>query len=142
MNNKIYIKVALSLCLLFAGCGPDPEELRDNLEGYWEITRVEKDGKLVKSYSISTHVDYFLIETDTSGFRKKVRPQLDGSFLVTQHQTPFNLIQENGNLLISYKGTGASMIEQVIKADKEQLILENEGGMRYIYKAFTQLTLD
>ena len=40
-------------------------------------------------------VDYFEVNSDYKGFRKKVTPNLDGTFKITDHETPFTLEIDN-----------------------------------------------
>ena len=50
------------------------------INGYWEIEKVVfEDGKN-KDYTVNESYDYFEIGKNNSGFRKKVMPQLDGTF--------------------------------------------------------------
>lgn len=127
---------------MVTNCGQDPESMVDLLEGYWQISTVKKDGKMVKEFTINTNIDYFKVEEDRSGFRKKVSPTLDGKFTVSQHETPFLLKIIDGSLQIHYSDKGVNYHETVVKIDIETLIIKNDAGFIYTYKPFERLELD
>ena len=62
----------LIIVLVLSSCATNPGDKIPYIDGYWEIKEVKKDGKLIKEYSISTSVDYFEINDNLTGFRKKV----------------------------------------------------------------------
>ncbi|NNK87564.1 MAG: hypothetical protein HKO90_04720 [Flavobacteriaceae bacterium] len=128
--------------LLLFSCGNDIEEMKNNLNGYWEIHEVEKDGKLIKAYTINVKVDYFELNNDSTGFRKKVSPNLDGTFVVTQHQMPFVLRDNKGALQILYSDNGVTHEETIIEASAEQLRIENDRGYVYTYKPFEGININ
>ena len=74
------VVVVVTLCLVFLGCQPKVEkESVTLLTGYWEIEKVVFEEGEDKEYPSNDSFDYFEIKGDT-GFRKKVMPQLDGTF--------------------------------------------------------------
>ncbi|MCO4823086.1 MAG: hypothetical protein KC469_13540, partial [Flavobacteriaceae bacterium] len=77
------VSIILMSFVFFTSCSQDPESYIEHLSGYWEIDRVEKNNDIIKDYSISTMVDYFEMTNTYQGFRKKVSPKLDGSYIVT-----------------------------------------------------------
>lgn len=137
-------KTILALVVVFgvASCNQNPETYIPYIEGYWEISDVSKDGKSVKSYTISTAVDYFKVNTDLTGFRKKVNPSLDGTFTVTQHESPFVLKVENNQLHIIYTINNSTFKETIDYASATELIITNAEGFKYTYKPFEQLILE
>ena len=73
------ISIFLFALLGVVGCKQSisPDDLM-LLNGYWEIQKVEFPDGQVKDYSFSSNIDYIEFE-NTRGFRKKVKPQLDGT---------------------------------------------------------------
>lgn len=135
-------KITLILGLmLLTNCGQKPESMIPYLEGYWEITEVEKNGDLIKTYSISMNIDYFKVNPDHTGFRKKVTPNLEGTFTVTEHEVPFVLKTVKNELQIHYSENGISYFETIKKASDSILIIKNSDGFRYTYKPYTTLDL-
>lgn len=133
-----------SFAIIFSlfSCSENPQSYIQYLEGYWEITDVSKNNKSVKSYTISTSVDYFKVNDDLTGFRKKVAPSLDGKFTVTQHESPFVLKVENNELLIYYTVNSVTFKETIGWASENELILTNADGFKYTYKPFEQLIIE
>ena len=94
-------KIILSIALLLAlSCSESPDKMLPFISGYWEISEVKKDNAIIKSYTISTSVDYFQVNDDNSGFRKKVMPTLEGNYIVNEHETPFILKIDRNTLTI------------------------------------------
>ena len=136
------ILIPIGLVLVVFSCGNDLDEMKKNLEGYWEIHEVKKDGKLIKAYTINANVDYFVLTNDSMGFRKKVRPNFDGTFSVTQHQMPFLIQQKKGSLQILYSDNGVSHKETIIESTENMLRIENDRGYQYTYKTFEGINID
>ena len=108
----------------------------DLLAGYWEISSVSLEGNKLKNYPFSNTVDYFEFNEKNSGFRKKVKPKMDGNFNITMHQIDFKLLISNGKKIIEY-GKGDNFKEEIIKLDSLNLFIENNEGYIYKYKRFT-----
>lgn len=137
-NLFLILVVALSVL----NCSDKPEKHIPHLEGYWEIKQVEKDGKVVKTYTISTAVDYFKVNENLTGFRKKVSPSLDGKFSVTDDESPFVLKVENNKLFILYTLNNVTFKETIEYATETELVITNEEGFKYTYKPFESLNLE
>ena len=84
-------KISVLLVFILVSCSNSKSINLSDLEGYWEIYQVEKEGTILKKYTISTNIDYFKIYKDSSGFRKKVAPQLDGTFIVSKYVSNFKI---------------------------------------------------
>lgn len=141
MTFKIIFRIII-IAFIFSGCSSNPEDKIPFIEGYWEIKEVQKDGKLKKEYNISMFIDFFEVNDDLTGFRKKVSPKLDGTFLITQDQAPFTLKNENDSLNIYYNHNNVITKETIVKATKQELIIANNQGFRYIYKPFESIDID
>ena len=61
------------------------------LSGYWEISSVSVSGKELKNYPFSGTIDYFILDEKNNGYRKKVKPRLDGNFDITMHEIQFKI---------------------------------------------------
>ena len=140
--------VILSLsCIILSSCN-NSGNLK-YLSGYWEISSVKKDNNKIKNYPFSGTIDYFeLNENLSQGFRKKVKPRIDGNFDITIHQINFNIDEEkkylsifkfNLNFSNSIKliyGQGVNFTENIVKIDSMNLIIKNLEGLTYEYKRF------
>jgi hypothetical protein len=130
------------LVIILSSCGQSPEDYVQHLEGYWEIQQVKKDNQIIKEYKISTTVDYFEVNEDRTGFRKKVAPNLEGKFIVTQHESPFELKIEDNRLHIYYTVNNVEFKETIVKASEEELIITNQEQVLYIYKPYQKITIE
>ena len=108
------------------------------ISGYWEIQSVKKGNKTVKNYQYNTTIDYFEMITDSTGYRKKVSPTLDGKFKITQHESPFFILIEDNRLNIYYTVNNVTFKETIINANEHELIISNDQGFIYTYKSYRQ----
>ncbi len=127
--------ITLFTTLLFVSCQEKKAESFDVnlLNGYWEIEQVTLSDGTKKEYKINENVDFFEIKKD-SGFRKKVAPQLDGTYLVNDSEEKIKIEKSADGTYISYKTDYATWKEKIKTLTKEQLILENDQNIQYQYK--------
>lgn len=104
-----------------------------NLNGYWEIEKVELPDGDKKEYKVNETIDFFKIETN-KGFRKKVMPQLDGTYLTNDIQEDVVIVIKDGDATIQYKTTYASWKEEIIELSKEKLVVKSQQEIEYHYK--------
>lgn len=133
-----YLSTCLVIILITACNNQDPEEQIPHLEGYWEIEKVEFSKDSIRTYTFNETVDFLDLE-DGKGFRKKVRPQLDGSFQVTNDAEKVELKVQDNSLFLFYSTPYDTWKEKVLKAEENQLKIENERGIIYHYKRFEPL---
>ncbi|AXT19537.1 hypothetical protein D7030_10285 [Flavobacteriaceae bacterium AU392] len=126
---------------ILIACNDNPDKNISELTGYWEIQQVEKNNTKLKDYTVNTTIDYFEIN-DTIGFRKKVVPQFDGKYLISQHKSPFVLKVGNDSLNIYYTSDDTFFKETIVKLTKKELIISNTEGFKYTYKPFEALNLE
>ena len=91
--KKIGLTIIILSFLILSSCN-NSRNLK-YLSGYWEISSVKKDNNKIKNYPFSGTIDYFELNKNlTEGFRKKVKPRIDGNFDITMHQINFNIDEE------------------------------------------------
>ena len=105
----------------------------NNLNGYWEIEKVELPDGDKKEYKVNETIDFFKIK-DGKGFRKKVMPQLDGTYLTNDIQEDIVIAVKDGDATIKYKTTYASWNEEIIELTKNKLVIKNQQDFEYHYK--------
>jgi hypothetical protein len=120
----------LLISLLYS-CQSDVTNYKPFVEGYWEIVSATKDQKKIKDFKISGVIDYFKINDDLSGYRKKVTPRFDGAFEISQDQSNFKLSIEDHQLWINYNSNGVVYKEQILRANEASLIISNSNGFCY-----------
>jgi len=131
--------ITLLLLLTLYNCLSDETKKIPFIEGYWEIVSVTKDQIKIKDFKISGTIDYFKINDDLSGYRKKVTPRFDGAFEISQNQSNFNLSTENNKLWIIYSNNGVVYREEIMLANNTSLIISNSNGFIYHYKSYEPL---
>ena len=134
--------IALSFFILLNSCQSDVSTYIPFIEGYWEIVSVTKDQKKVKEFKMSGSVDYFKVNADLSGYRKKVTPRFDGAFEISQHQSEFTLSVTHGRLWIHYDNNDVAYTEEILRANTASLVTSNSDGFIYTYKPYEPLIFD
>ena len=136
--KKIY---ALLFVFIFSYCHQkiDQEDL-SKLNGYWEIEKVILPDGTEKAYAINETFDYFQIQSDR-GFRKKVKPQLNGRFLVDYQSEKVEICTEKDQVLLSYATPYAKWKETLITLTDDKLVLVNKAKIAYHYKKVTPIQL-
>jgi hypothetical protein len=131
---KINTFFGIFLVLFLSACGGRVKE-RDlvKLNGYWEISKVVMPDGSTKDYSINPTVDYLEINNQ-KGFRKKVAPQYDGTYLINDHMESLQVMQNEDDFVIEYKTEFATWKEKILHICDEELALENENKTIYYYK--------
>lgn len=141
MNLKIQYFLLL-ICIVIISCSNNPEKFKEHIDGYWEITKVEKNGSLVKKYKISPTIDYFELKNDTTGLRKKVKPTFEGTYIVTNHNAPFTIRIENDSLNIYYTTNIIITKETIVRASKDKLVISNADGFKYTYRPYQKIDIN
>ena len=134
--------IVLSFVILLNSCQSDVSTFIPFIEGYWEIVSVTKDQNKVKEFKMSGSIDYFKVNADLSGYRKKVTPRFDGAFEMTQHESEFILSVTDSHLWILYDNNEVAYSEEIIRANKASLVISNSNGFIYTYKPYEPLIFD
>jgi len=132
MKNTLRILV---LSLFFVGCQQkiEPTDI-SKLNGYWEIEKVVFDDGEDKDYKMNESYDYFEITKNNNGIRKKVMPQLDGSFLVNDAYENVVVRFKEGKAFLDYSTPYAKWSEELIAVSDKELVVRNEEKKEYHYK--------
>ncbi|WP_106792671.1 hypothetical protein [Aquimarina sp. Aq78] len=135
-------RVLLYIALLYVtSCTTtNPKEYIQYLDGYWEIKKVVLPDGNKKEYVFNQDIDFFEVK-DSIGIRKKVRPQLDGNFIITNNQEIFTIAIENDSVRLYYKNSLAAWKETIISAKENEIVFKNETGNVYFYQRYQKLKL-
>ena len=133
----------LFVSFLFVSCQQKivPSDI-SKINGYWEIEKVVFDQGKDKNYTINESYDYFEIGKNNIGFRKKVMPQLDGTFLVNDSQEGVTVRFENDKVFLDYTTPYAKWSEELIVVSKDKLVFKNAENKEYHYKKATPINLE
>ena len=117
----------------------DPKEQLKNLNGYWQIDKVEVKNDSVVEYNLSQYVDYIKME-DSIGIRKKMQPKMDGSFIeVSKDAEDITARIENGELILYYSTPYDKWEERVLEATEDKLVVINRDKKKYYYQKYEPL---
>jgi len=104
------------------------------INGYWEIEKVVFDQGKDKEYGMNESYDYIQIDKNNKGFRKKVMPQLDGTFLANDAYENVSVRFESDKVFLDYKTPYAKWTEELITLSDDELVLRNTEKKEYHYK--------
>ncbi len=132
----------LIVIAMFFSCSKstNPQEYVQYIEGYWEIDRVVFPNGTEKKYSFNQTIDFFEVN-DSIGIRKKVQPQLNGNFIVTNDNTVFKIKVENDSLRLFYNNDLSDWKETIISAGESNITIKNESGNVYFYRPYKKIEL-
>ncbi|MFV8334093.1 hypothetical protein [Flavobacterium sp. GSP14] len=131
----------LLIAFLFVACQQKikPEDV-SKINGYWEVEKVVFDSIDDKDYSMNEVYDYFEIKNN-KGIRKKVRPQLDGTFLVNDVFENVTVRFADDKVFLDYATPFMKWSEEVIALSAEELVLLNKDKIEYHYKKATAINV-
>ncbi len=111
------------------------------LDGYWEIEEVVFPSGDRKAYDMNATIDY--IETSgMSGYRKKVQPLPDGSYITSDDAENFVISERNGLFYMVYSNEMSIWEEEIEALSPERFRVVNQDQIHYIYKRYQPLTLE
>lgn len=135
----------LTFILLFSfitSCTKNPNEYLEFVHGYWEIESVVfADGKK-RNYSYNETIDFIGITDSLTGFRKKLKPGLDGKFTTTKAIENLKIIIEKDSLNVYYSTPFDTWKETILYADSVSLKVINANKNVYLYKRYIPINLD
>lgn len=103
------------------------------INGYWEIQKVELPEGGKKEYKVNETIDFFQIK-DNKGFRQKVMPQLNGTYLTNGIKENISISNEKGSVYIDYVTNYGKWREEIVELKDSVLVLKNEAKLEYHYK--------
>jgi hypothetical protein len=103
------------------------------INGYWEIENVNIPNADHKEYRMNDTFDYFQIKNN-KGYRKKVSPQLDGTFLANDASEQVEISFKDDKVFLNYKTNYAKFKEELIAISATKMILKNNNGLEFTYK--------
>ena len=138
MKNTITILIC---SFLFFGCQQKikPSDIA-KINGYWEIEKVVSNEDKDKKYSYNETFDYFEIKNN-KGFRKKVMPQLDGSFLVNDAYENVEVTYKDEKVYLNYTTSFSKWTEELKAISTDEMIVVNSEKKEYHYKKTAPINL-
>jgi len=130
---KNVFKIVL-LSLFFVSCQQKikPADIA-KINGYWEIEKVVFDKGEDKDYKMNESYDFFEI-ANNKGIRKKVMPQLNGTFLVNDAFEKVVVRFDKDKVYLDYVTDYAKWSEELVALSDKELVLKNAEKKEYHYK--------
>lgn len=140
MLKRIALLLVLSLVLFGCQQTIQKEDIA-KLNGYWEIQKVVFEGGEDKEFTINETFDYFRVDSAGVGIRKKVMPQLDGTFLTNDTYENIKVRFDNKKAFIDYATFYGKWTEEILKLSDTELVLKNKENKEYHYKKTEKIDL-
>lgn len=138
MKKTVCIIVAF-LALVSCSQKVVPADLA-KINGYWEVEKVVFDSIDDKEYRMNEVYDYFKIDNN-KGIRKKVMPQLNGTFLVNDVFEKVSVRYTADGIFLDYATAYMKWSEEIITLTDTELVLLNKDNTEYHYKRATAINL-
>lgn len=135
------ISTLLILLLFLNSCNNKPEDQLANINGYWGIEKVEFSKDSIREFKINEIVDYIEIK-DSVGFRTKVKPQFDGTYIPAGKPEKISVKMEGETAALHYSTPFNTWKEIIVIAKEDKLSLKNDRGIIYHYARYKPLKLD
>ena len=143
LNYNAMKKVFVFLVFLIGiGCREHPEDHIQFLNGYWEIEKVILGNGEEHTYTYNEYIDYFKISDNLSGFRKKLKPSLTGTFETSKDSEQFVLKTENDSLNIYYKTNFSNWKETILTLTENRLKIISNQKKIYFYKPYKPININ
>ena len=130
------------ILILAVGCSKNPESYIKHLNGYWEIDEVTLPDGTKRNYNYNDTVDFITVTDSLTGFRKKVKPNLDGSYSTSNDAENFRIKIENDSLNVYYKTPYAEWKETILDATEDRMMVRNHDNLLYVYRRYEPLDLN
>ena len=137
--RKVFLLLALGIIF---SCSKDPETLITHLNGYWEIDEVTLPDGTKRDYNYNDTIDFLSVNDSLTGFRKKMKPNFDGSFSTSNDAEALKIVIENDSLNIYYKTPYSEWKETVLDATEDKLLIQNKDKLLYLYKRYEPLVIE
>ncbi|MFD0964019.1 hypothetical protein [Pseudofulvibacter geojedonensis] len=139
MKTKFYFFLIV-LSFLLNSCNHKNKEIDlEQLNGYWEIETVETTDQKVRQYNINTTVEYFYLDSNFKGYRKKATADISGKYRSNNRKDSITIKDEDGVFFLKTNTQIHSQKEKILELTQEKLLLENETGNKYFYKRHQKL---
>jgi len=137
----IKLSTVFLLLIFLTSCNDTPSEQLNHINGYWGIEKVEFTKDSIRDFKINEIVDYIEIK-DSVGFRIKVKPQFDGTYIPAGEPEEIIVKIEEQKVALYYSTAFNKWKEIIVASNEDKISLKNERGIIYHYKRYLPLKLD
>ncbi len=104
-----------------------------NLNGYWDIDKVESVDKKVTEYGANSTIDYYFVNDKNEGYRKKTTLDFSGTYKTNNIKDKIVIEDKNGTFIIKTSTSLDNWEDVIINLTPEKLVLKNEKGILFYY---------
>lgn len=112
------------------------------INGYWEIEKVVFDDGTEKEYGTNESFDFFQIDKNYTGIRKKVMPQLDGTFLTNDTFEKVSIRFTDEGTYLDYSTPYMKWSEEILELNDKEFVVLNKEKREYHYKKTGPINID
>ena len=105
------------------------------IEGMWEIYSVSSKGEVFYPKGESPVIDYYAFNSDSTGTKKKLKPNFNKTFSSSFDEINFEIKKKNGLIYLNYITETNNWKEIIKKLTKKELVISN-NKFEYHYKRF------
>ena len=105
------------------------------IEGMWEIYSVSSKGEVFYPKGESPVIDYYAFNSDSTGTKKKLKPNFNKTFSSSFDEINFEIRKNNGLIYLNYITEMDNWNEIIKKLTKKELVISNDK-FEYHYKRF------
>ncbi|WP_299890637.1 hypothetical protein [uncultured Lacinutrix sp.] len=134
--------VLFVLFILINSCSKETETYIQYIDGYWEIESVTLANGYKKEYKVNQTIDYIALNDSLKGFRKKMKPQLNGKYKTSNDTEILHIKIENDSINLYYSTKFTEWKETILMVNTSHLQIVNQNNDVYLYKRFTPINLN
>ena len=121
--------------LQFINCKKNAIDDVKTIEGFWEIYSVSSGEEVFYLKGKSHLIDYYVFNSDSTGIKKKLKPNFNKTFSSSLDEINFQIIKINGLIYLNYISETNNWKEMIKKLTTKELIVSN-NKFEYHYKRF------
>ena len=127
--------VIIVICYQLTNCNINGIEDIKTIEGMWEIYSVSSKGEVFYPKGKSPLIDYYVFDSDSTGTKKKLKPNLNKTFSSSLDEIDFKIRKIDGEIYLNYFSNSNNWKERIKKLTKNELVITNTK-YEYHYKRF------
>lgn len=137
--KPLYLGIFL---ILTSACKGISEEQLSHLNGYWEIASVTTSQGSTREYTVSTTIDYIELTDSLKGYRKKVQPNFDGTYVTNDDAEYFSIEKLDKTYYMHYQNEMAEWQEVLEVVGENEFRTRNDSGNTYTYRRYQPININ
>jgi len=104
-----------------------------HLNGYWDIEKVATVDEKMTKYRANSTIDYYFINDDNEGFRKKTTLDFSGTYKTNNIKDKIVIEHKNGSFIIKTTTSLDKWEDIIVSLSPEKLVLKSQEGVLFYY---------